>query len=310
MPTPAADEVLVRTVLSAISAGTEMLFYRGQVPPELSVDATIAALTQPVYYPLRYGYALVGEVVATGAAVEPGWQGQRVFAFHPHTSHFCAKPTALIPLPDEVTPEQACFLPNLETAVNFVQDGAPIIGERVVVLGQGVVGLLTTLLLRQFPLAALVTVDRFPLRRARSTQFGAHQSYDAIPVDQTQAFNADLVYELTGNPAALNDAITMTGYDGRIVIGSWYGQKRAAIDLGGHFHRSRIRLISSQVSTIAPHYQGRWTKARRFAMVWQMARQIDPTLLVTHRFALEDAPAAYALLDQKPGETLQVLLTY
>jgi 2-desacetyl-2-hydroxyethyl bacteriochlorophyllide A dehydrogenase len=310
LPPPAPDQLLVQTHLSAISAGTELLFYRGLVPESMSIDTTIGALTGTVQYPLKYGYTTVGVVIAVGTGVEPTWLGRRVFAFQPHASHFLATAADLIPLPDDVTFEQALFLPTMETAVNFVQDGAPVLGERVVVLGQGVVGLLTTQLLAQFPLATLLTVDHFALRQERSRQLGAQQVYDTHAIEQLAGMDADLVYELTGNPAALNTALALTGFDGRIVIGSWYGRKRAEIDLGGHFHRSRIRLISSQVSTIAPHYQGRWTKARRFEVVWQLLRKFDPAALVTHRFPLTAAAEAYALLDQQPATTLQVLFTY
>lgn len=310
VPSPAPEQVLVQTHLSAISAGTELLFYRGQVPESMSIDATIGALAGAVQYPLRYGYTLVGTVIAIGALVESTWLGRRIFAFQPHTSHFLATPAELIPIPDDVTLEQALLLPTMETAVNFVQDGAPVLGERVVVLGQGVVGLVTTQLLAQFPLASLLTVDHFPLRQERSRQVGAHQTYGELTAAQLADIDADLVYELTGNPVALNTALALTGFDGRIVIGSWYGQKRAAIDLGGHFHRSRIRLISSQVSTIAPHYQGRWTKARRFAVAWQLLRTLDPARLITHRFPITAATEAYMLLDQQPATALQVLLTY
>jgi threonine dehydrogenase-like Zn-dependent dehydrogenase len=124
------------------------------------------------------------------------------------------------------------------------------------------------------------------------------------------ADGADLTYELSGNPAALDQAITVTGFDGRIVIGSWYGQKRANLNLGGSFHRSRIRLISSQVSTIAPAWTGRWTKSRRLGVAWEMLERVRPAHLITHRLPLDQAHHAYMLLDQHPQETLQVLLTY
>lgn len=310
VPFPAPDQVLVQTHRSAISAGTELLFYRGQVPERMSIDATIDALAGAVQYPLRYGYTLVGVVVAIGTAVEATWLGRRVFAFQPHASHFLATPAELTPIPADVTLEQALLLPTMETAVNFVQDGAPLLGERVVVLGQGVVGLVTTHLLAQFPLATLLTVDHFALRQERSRQMGAHQTYGELTAAQLAGIDADLVYELTGNPAALNTALALTGFDGRIVIGSWYGRKRAEIDLGGHFHRSRIRLISSQVSTIAPQYQGRWTKARRFDVAWPLLRTLDPATLITHRFPITAAAEAYALLDQQPATALQVLFTY
>jgi threonine dehydrogenase-like Zn-dependent dehydrogenase len=209
----------------------------------------------------------------------------------------------------------------METAVNFVMDGHPLIGERVVVFGQGVVGLLTTALLGRVPLSRLITVDRYPSRRERSRALGAHRSLDAgmddvlVPLhaclqDEHGASGADLTYELSGNPTALDHAIAVTGFSGRVVIGSWYGQKRADLNLGGRFHRSRIRLIGSQVSTIAPEWSGRWTKARRLDVAWEMLQHVRPARLITHRFPLEQAGQAYALLDQRPEEAIQVLLTY
>jgi len=314
MPAPAADQLLVQTTLSAISAGTELLFYRGQVPVEMSVDAAITTLasTGAIRYPLAYGYAAVGQVIAVGAALhEADWLGKRVFAFHPHSSHFLAKPTELMPIPAPISDEQALFLPNMETAINFVHDGAPLLGEHVVVFGQGVVGLLTVLLLARHPVATLIAVERERSRHARAHTLGATGVVTSMPETQgTVAHAADLVYELTGNPNALTDAITCTGFSGRIVIGSWYGQKRAEIDLGGHFHRNRIQLISSQVSTIAPQLQGRWSKERRFESAWAMLQTLDPALLITHRIPVAAAAHAYQLLDQQPADLLQIVLTY
>ncbi|MBI2334085.1 MAG: zinc-binding alcohol dehydrogenase, partial [Chloroflexi bacterium] len=120
----------------------------------------------------------------------------------------------------------------------------------------------------------------------------------------------DLVFELTGSPSALNTAIEHTAFSGRIVIGSWYGQKRAEIDLGGSFHRSRIKLISSQVSSISPELSGRWDKSRRFEVAWQALERIQPQKWITHRFSLNDAAKAYRLLDENPGETIQVVFDY
>ena len=142
------------------------MFYRGQAPTDLPVDETIAALAGEVGFPLKYGYAAVGRVVAVGAQVAPEWQDRLVFSFHPHESHFLASLAELMPVPPPVSPEEAAFLPNMETAVNFLMDGQPLIGEQVVIFGQGVVGLLTTALLARLPLASLVTLDRYPLRRA------------------------------------------------------------------------------------------------------------------------------------------------
>jgi threonine dehydrogenase-like Zn-dependent dehydrogenase len=122
--------------------------------------------------------------------------------------------------------------------------------------------------------------------------------------------SADLTFELSGRPETLNDALAITGYSGRIVIGSWYGEKRAEIDLGGTFHRSRIKLISSQVSTISPDLSGRWNKARRFNTAWKALERIQPEKWITHRLPLEEAKEAYRLLDEAPQETIQIIFDH
>lgn len=308
LPTPASGELLIQTDVSAISAGTELLFLRGQVPAELSVDSTIPALDGAVRYPLRYGYACTGRVIAAGVESDAAWIGRRVFAFQPHTSHFTAPATQLIPVPDGVTPAQAALLPNMETAVNLVMDGEPVIGERVAVVGLGVVGLLTVALLARFPLAHLLAVDPLPARRALALKLGAHAA--VAPDAHAEIRDYDLTYEVSGAPAALNTALARTGYAGRVVIGSWYGSKQAPIDLGGAFHRSRIRLLASQVSTLDPRWLGRWDKARRFAVAWEMLRHLDAGALITHRLPVTQAQEAYRLLDQEAHQAVQVLFEY
>jgi threonine dehydrogenase-like Zn-dependent dehydrogenase len=164
------------------------------------------------------------------------------------------------------------------------------------------------MLLAQFPLAELIAVDSYALRRTWSSRLGAASALD--PAEAGSITGADLAYELSGNPTALNLAISSTGFDGRVVIGSWYGNKPAALDLGGAFHRSHMRLISSQVSHLHPRWRGRWTKDRRLDTAWQMLRQHDPARLITHRFSLEDAAAAYHLLDENPASAVQHVLHY
>jgi 2-desacetyl-2-hydroxyethyl bacteriochlorophyllide A dehydrogenase len=310
-----ADDVLVETTCSAISAGTEMLIYQGRFPRDLEADSTISSLRGGFKYPLAYGYACVGVVREVGTQVDKSYKDKSVFAFQSHTSHFVTTPDSLLPIPASLSPDSACFLPNMETAINLVQDGAPIFGERVLVLGQGIVGLLTAALLNEFPLDALVTADRYPLR-CNSSPIVPHWSFDPHePNFRQEAMKllkqgADLTFELSGNPAALNDALALTCFSGRIVVGSWYGEKQVEVNLGGRFHRSRIKLISSQVSTIAPELEGRWDKARRFDAAWKALERIQPEKWITHRFAIDDAAEAYRLLDENPQETVQVLLTY
>ena len=292
-----------------------MLIYRGRFPRDLEADPTISSLRGGFKYPLAYGYACVGVVRESGTQVDPSWRGKHVFAFQPHTSHFIDKPSNLFPIPHSLSPDSACFLPNMETAINLVQDGAPILGERVLVLGQGIVGLLTASVLKDFPLDVLITADCYALRCdsspvARRLSLDPHAPGFRQEASGFLKQGADLTFELSGNPTALNDAIALTTFSGRIVIGSWYGEKPAEIDLGGKFHRSRIRLISSQVSTIAPELEGRWNKARRFDVAWKALERIKPEKWITHRFSIDNAAEAYRLLDESPQETIQVLFTY
>ncbi len=317
---PGTGQVLVQTVASAISPGTEMLLYRGQMPMGMAVDETIDALGGEFQYPLKYGYAAVGRVIALGSGVPADWEDRLVFAFNPHESHFIANPAHLLPVPPGIAPETAVFLPNMETAVSFLMDGQPMIGEQVAVFGQGIVGLLTTALLAQLPLASLVTMDRYALRREWSVRLGAAAALDPLAANSLAGVQnalqgerpypgADLIFELSGNPGALDQAIEVTGYNGRILVGSWYGQKRADLNLGGHFHRGHMQIISSQVSHIAPQWNGRWTKSRRLQMAWQMLAQLQPERLITHHFPIGQAAQAYQLLDQSPEQAIQVVLT-
>lgn len=321
LPPPGPGEVLVEVQCSAISAGTELLVYRGQVPPDMALDASLPALQAAPVYPLQYGYACVGKVVQAGAGVAAGLLGTHVFAFQPHASHFVAPATAVLPLPAGVAVADAVFLPNMETAVNLVQDGAPALGEKVVVLGQGSVGLLLSALLARHPLLKLFAVDSLPVRRQRALQLGVQQAFDPADAAQLAELHkllstppgqsgADLVFEVSGVPAVLNQAIDLCGYASRIVIGSWYGNKSAAIALGGNAHRNRLQISTSQVSTLAPALGGRWDKERRFALVWQLLSELQPQQLITHRATLDTAPQLYRQLHQGQDDLLQAVFVY
>jgi 2-desacetyl-2-hydroxyethyl bacteriochlorophyllide A dehydrogenase len=307
-------EMLVKTQFSAISPGTELLIYRGYAPTELATDENIAALGGSLEFPLQYGYAAVGIVIEASTEVSPKWIDRTVFSFQPHQTHFITTPEQVIPLPEGISPQSAVFLPNMETAVNFLMDGHPLIGERVAVFGQGIVGLLTTALLSKFPLKDLLTLDLYPNRRSASLDAGATQSLDpsnTMTLSQVRGENGiDLVYELSGSPKSLDQAISVTGFASRVVVGSWYGRKHVSLDLGGHFHRNRIQIISSQVSSLAPMISGRWDKSRRFDLAWEMIHQVQPERWITHRLHFQQAAQGYRLLDQNPREVIQVLLDY
>ncbi len=321
MEWPQAGKVLIKSEVSAISAGTELLVYRGLWPKNCVVDQTIQALADNFSYPLKYGYSTVGHVIDVSPHVDSSWIGKRVFCFNPHESHFAASPEELIPLPHDIDSYDAAMLPNMETAVNLVMDGHPVIGERVCIFGLGVVGLLTTAVLNYVGLEHIATFDRIEARRNAAIMLGANSSIDPTiaftcqPDSATQDHNrfsgwADLSFELSGNPDALNSAIEVTGYAGRIVVGSWYGSKQTDINLGGYFHRSRIKITSSQVSSISPEFTGRWDKRRRLDLALRFLRKIKPSGLITHRFDINLAAGAYQLVDNKPDQVIQAIFEY
>lgn len=320
VPDPGPGEVRVETITSAVSPGTERLVYRGEFSEGLAADETIDALSGSLSFPIPYGYAAVGTVVETGEDVDQGWNGDTVFAFHPHASEFVVSVEDVVEIPEGVEPRRAVLLPHVETAVNFLLDGAPRIGERVAVFGQGPVGLLTTSLLEECPLDSLVTFDLHEHRRSLSTEFGADDSFDPTKRDPSRATRdvleddgadgVDLVYELSGNPAALDAAVDVAGYDGRVVLGSWYGTKPAELTLDGRFHRSRIDVVTSQVSTIAPELCGRWDTDRRLGEASRRLDDVPVDRLVADEFPVERAPLAYRLLDEEPPDVLEILFTY
>ena len=189
------------------------------------------------------------------------------------------------------------------------------------VFGQGIVGLLLTALLSSFPLSSLVTLDLYSRRRLLSETLGAHATLDpsapetparlAAALQATGPFpGADLCYEISGNPVALDQAIAATGFSGRVVIGSWYGRQAVRPEPGRPLPSQPVRLIGSQVSSIAPEHTGRWNNTRRYHATWQMLAQVKPARFITHRFPLHQAGQAYELIDRHPEDAIQVILTY
>jgi 2-desacetyl-2-hydroxyethyl bacteriochlorophyllide A dehydrogenase len=308
------DHVLVQSKISAISAGTELLAYRGELPPDLALDETLGSLRRGTFsYPFQFGYASVGDVVDVGSALDrTAWMGRRVFAFHPHATAFMAPATEVLAVPDELPSERAVLFAHMETAVNLALDGGATLGENVLLIGQGMVGLLATALLARFPLSVVVAAEGVALRAQAARALGA-RSVITCAAEVAEIFGArgaDLIYELSGDPDALNLAIAVAGHEARVVVGSWYGQKRSQIDLGGRFHRRRLRLISSQVSHIGAPLSARWDRARRADATWRALVEIDTLPLISHRFSFEQCESAYQLLDRNPACALQLLLLH
>ncbi|MDD1769574.1 MAG: zinc-binding alcohol dehydrogenase [Methanomassiliicoccales archaeon] len=314
---PGRGEALVLAKSSAISAGTELLYYRGHVGKAVPLDVSLPSLKGAAEYPFKYGYASVGRVGSLGAGTDEAWKGARVFAFHPHESAYSSPTDELIRLPDELSDDDALFFASMETAASIAMDASPIAGEDVVVLGQGIIGLLTTSVLALHPLSSLTAIDLLPSRRASSLNFGADLALDPglgperiLREAGLESGRADLVVELSGNPEALNLALSLVGHEGRVVIGSWYGTKPVRIDLGTDFHRGRIKLIGSQVSSIGPSLTGRWDKRRRYSLVLSLLTELEPSRLISHRFLAMNAKEAFALLDKDAEGVGQVVLDY
>jgi 2-desacetyl-2-hydroxyethyl bacteriochlorophyllide A dehydrogenase len=315
------DCVLIRTLWSAVSGGTESMIYRGRFPPGGPQDSTIASLQGDFTYPFRYGYALVGEVIDVGAEVDTTWRGRQVFAFHPHQDLAVVPLRDVVAIPPYIAPRAALFFANMESALNFILDASPNTGERVMVLGLGVVGLLTTALLAEFPLSLLIGADPLASRRERALVHGAGRAIDpgnsgAWRALERELFGEgepaglDLAFELSGSMRALEHAIEMTGFSGRVIVGSWYGSAVEPLDLGSHFHRRRIELVSSQVSTVHPRLTGRWTKRRRQSLAWDAIARLQPERLITHSFSLHDCERAFDLVSSRSDDVLQVVFEY
>jgi threonine dehydrogenase-like Zn-dependent dehydrogenase len=288
-----------------------MLFYKGQLEEGAAVDTTMQGYKRGLSYPLRYGYSSVGRITKAGRGVDPQLVGRVAFAFMPHASASCVPADLAIPVPDGIAPEEAAFLASAETAVNLVLDCRPLLGERASVFGLGVIGLLTAGLLARFPLACLSGWDLHALRRNAAGSLGVTA---ADPNENTPGVRTeDFAVEASGSSAGFRAALSSCAFSGRLIVGSWYG--KAARDQAFEafdtlFHRNRVQIISSQVSTIDPSLTGRWTRARRLASAWDAIQSLRPGRLITHRVPFARAADAYRLISESPGQTIQVMLVH
>lgn len=293
LPEPGPDEVMVSTRFSGISSGTELLAYRGEIDPGLALDEHIGSLGGTFAYPFRYGYACVGEAE----------QGP-VFAFHPHQDRFVARRDQLVPLRTGTDLRQATLFPLVETALQISLDAGPVLGEDVVVLGLGAVGALTAALLRRAG-ARVVGVDPLPWRRETAGLLGV----DAVgPAEAPRG--VPLVVEATGRPEALAGALDLLAHEGTALVASWYGTKVAALPLGGAFHRRRLAIRSTQVSTIPAALAGRWTLERRRAVAAGLLAELPLAAVATHTFPAAAAADAFAALDRGEEGLLHAALCY
>jgi 2-desacetyl-2-hydroxyethyl bacteriochlorophyllide A dehydrogenase len=313
VPLPGPGEVRVETIASAVSAGTEMLVYRGEVPGDLPLD--LPTLEGSYAFPVKYGYAAVGRVFDTGPDVEYLSPGDPVFVHHPHQETFAVPARMPVRLPYDLDPLLGVFTANLETALNVVHDTPVRFAETALVFGQGVVGLLVSRLLKLTGAGVVLVVD--PLERRRKLALAAGADYAFEPdgliervMEITGGRGADVAVETSGSGIALQSAIDAVATEGTVVVASWYGTKPVTLALGEHFHRGRVRLRSSQVGRLNPELAPRWDRDRRMETVLGLLRRLDLTDLISHHIPFERAPEAYRLLDERPGEAVQVVFTY
>lgn len=294
---PGEGELRVRAICSGISAGTERLVLMGEVPEEARAQMALAAMRGSFALPIAYGYATVGVVEALGPGVDAARLGERVFLFHPHQDVLVSAASALRSLPSAPPPERLVLAPNLETAVNAVWDAGVGLGDRVLVSGLGVVGLLIAWLCRRAGAGAVIGVDPEEARRDLARALGATRTLAAATPEEIAP--ADHLIEASGTPAALGALVADAGPEAKITVVSWYGRGEVPLPLGGLFHPHRVTLRSSQVGQLDPARRGRWDHARRWALVGELLGEPALDALIAPPVPLSAAPALYARLARR-----------
>jgi 2-desacetyl-2-hydroxyethyl bacteriochlorophyllide A dehydrogenase len=304
----ANGDVEVRTLWSGISSGTEMLAYRGEIDPALPLDETIGALGGTFRFPFRYGYSCVGRVERSQGNVP---EGRIVFAFHPHQDRFVVRADNVIDV-EGVDPRLATMYPLVETALQIALDSEPVLEEAVAVTGLGAVGMLTALMLRRAG-ARVLAVEPDDWRRLVAADLGL----EAVPPSDLPAAAAaaapgglPLVVEASGRPEVLRDVLPVLAHEGEVLVASWYGTKEMPLPLGREFHRRRLRIRSTQVSTIPAALAARWNPARRRTVARRLLDELPLAALATHAFPFEGAAEAFAAVDGGEPRLLHAALGY
>ncbi|MCC6315707.1 MAG: zinc-binding alcohol dehydrogenase, partial [Thermomicrobiales bacterium] len=295
LPDVGPDQALVRTCFSGVSHGTEMNVYRGYAPQwrkhydrdtrlfRPTTEEELAHVPERGYwtaadrswnYPLAYGYANVGRVLATGDAVDTVKPGDLVYAYQPHQTAYVAPAASLIPLPTLSTPAVGVLYSNLNTAYGGVLDADIRIDDTVVIFGQGLIGLLVAQFVRGTAARQVITVEGLPQRRAMSLSRGVDACLDPATDDvalavreRTGGRGADVVIDASGSYAALQEAIRTAAPNTTVIALSWYGGTGGALALSDEFHHNRITIRCSQVGGIAPELSATHSLARRSAHI-------------------------------------------
>ncbi|MED5370651.1 MAG: zinc-binding alcohol dehydrogenase [Myxococcota bacterium] len=297
-PDPA--QVQVQSLHSAISRGTESLVWRAQVPPALHQEMRAPFQQGAFSGAVKYGYCSVGRVLASPEPSLP--VGQRVFCLYPHQDRYQVPAAALTAIPGEVPSRRAVLAANVETALNAVWDAQPGPGDRISVVGCGVVGALVAWLCAQLPQTTVQVVDLNPERRALAESFGT----EFRGTEEAEG-GQDLVIHSSASSAGLSLSLALCAVEARVVELSWYGTQSPSVPLGGAFHSKRLSIVGSQVGRIPAHRAARWSYARRMQTV--MALLADPALdaLLEPGIPFERLPAALPGILGAPGRLCQVI---
>ncbi|MEV4762156.1 NAD(P)-binding protein [Micromonospora chokoriensis] len=301
LPAPGPDEVLVRARYSGVSRGTETLVFAGRVPPD-----QYAAMRAPFQDgdfpgPVKYGYLSVG-VVEQGPA---DLLGRTVFCLHPHQSAYVVPATAVVPVPDGVPPARAVLAGTVETAVNALWDAAPLIGDRVTVIGAGMVGCCVAALLARYPGVDVQLVDTDARRAGVAGALGVEF---AQPADASG--DRDLVVHASATAAGLQRSLDLLAPEGTVVELSWYGDRPVQVSLGGSFHSGRLTVRSSQVGMVAPARRGRRSYADRLALALDLLDDPAFDALITGASRFTELPDVLAGLSTGDLPALCHLITY
>jgi threonine dehydrogenase-like Zn-dependent dehydrogenase len=301
LPAPGPGELLVRSLASGVSRGTESLVFRGEVPESQYELMRCPFQDGRFPAPVKYGYASAGVVEAGPDTL----LGRRVFCLFPHQDRYIVPETAAVPVPDNVPDTRAVLAANMETAVNALWDAAPRIGDRVSVIGAGVVGCLVAALAARLPGAEVELVDIDPGRAVLAAAFGCRF---ARPEDA--AAGADLVIHASGSEAGLATALRVAGFEATVLEMSWYGSRRVAAPLGEAFHSGRLTLRSSQVGAVATAQRARWSHRRRLALALSLLADPVYDRLLTGECRLAELPAVMARLAKAADGALCQVVRY
>jgi threonine dehydrogenase-like Zn-dependent dehydrogenase len=293
---PAPGEIQVRALVSGISRGTESLVFHGHVPPAEWARMRCPFQEGEFSYPVKYGYAMVGEAVTGPQA------GQKLFALYPHQSRFNLPAGAAVPVPDAIPSERAVLAPQMETALNANWDADLQPGERVAVVGAGVIGLLTAYVAART--AQVTIIDTNPDRRAVAEHLGLTF---ATPEDAPTGCRT--VFHTSASAAGLNLSLSLCAFEGQVIELSWYGDKSPAVDLGGAFHSQRLTIKASQVGAVSPSRRAEYDYKKRLTEALSLCD--DPRLdaLVKAETPFADLPSRMAAILADPA-TLCHLIRY